>query len=1071
MRMPVEQQSAEFATDRRVLSRVVPMARTVAVALAFGASAALFADATAELTPVSGSAGISLGKTYLPREVPTKLDPVESLLARKFRGQGFTVDPHTLPGTFVVKFADAAKARFLADAGDGAPGFVSLSGWDLGRANSLLNLFNASGRQWLSRSESDLAEIESRARDNSGRMQPDLAGMIRVSGVATDRLIEAARAFSDMNEVEFVAFEQHTANLQQGCDPNNAAVCERPAPSCDSPFPGTDDIPRTECNPPAADPRIWGCNDATCCATVGDFDPTCADEQDPDGWDVWCAAWANLLCAGSLYLPADDPGFGPYDPCFFDPLDGPERFILPVFEPIFSDVQNSSCLSAHSGRGCKQPACCSAICALDPTCCTEGWDAACANIALSGQIAACTVPPDTSSGQSPDLTVQETPAGLQGYTYYTQGGPRPANLIDTQSLGETWAGSRGGGPTGFSGHGLALKEMDDFQNLIWENYQGGDPTNNPFLRGGTIKIGIIESSAYTLHEDFILAGPAKSPTRPWEGPLLAEPKLTIEPGQSPLYIEQGTISANHGTNVAGVILGADNGIGVTGIASDASGVLYPTYSATGGFRGQDAIASALVDLRPGDVMTFAWGFVGGLPYFSDRLVGLAPVNPVTSNIAYSTLVGVGTAAGVTSVVAAGIGPVAIQGSSDVDQGMTIVTAVYPGNMLEGTAPNGPVVQGYVLCSTALDDESLRTIRYPYSNYQPDTTQAPDEQAHASGWGFAVATTGATTRFDNTTVPNPELFLFQGVNDAPPTEIAPNLQIDRLRFYTQEFGGTSAATAMVAGVVARMQASAKQYFGAPLTPTQVRGVLTAHPGAFGQCACSTGAWIDLPFREGPPGVADSCSPPLCTQQCVPEDCACEQRDVGPFPNLQQLPATVLNGGASDGNDVDVEVITGGRLIGYSWSSFQIRAEDGNFLQINAERATAGTVRRGLAYLSTGLTTDVRVTRPVDLPNPATDLNGLAVRMVSQSTRNFVMAGVFIRNFETNRYEFIGAQFLTTAGVDVQVDIPDSGSFVRYVDPDTNAVDVRIWTCGLGATGRHIVRHDLVEIIFNPPLNPL
>ena len=38
-------------------------------------------------------------------------------------------------------------------------------------------------------------------------MQPDLAGMIHVSGVATDRLIEAARAFSDMTGVEFVAFD------------------------------------------------------------------------------------------------------------------------------------------------------------------------------------------------------------------------------------------------------------------------------------------------------------------------------------------------------------------------------------------------------------------------------------------------------------------------------------------------------------------------------------------------------------------------------------------------------------------------------------------------------------------------------------------------------------------------------------------------------------------------------------------------------------------------------------------------------------------------------------------------
>jgi len=1063
MRTHAEHSSADSSC---ILTRAIPLARAAAIAVAFASTTVLFAGASADLAPSSSGAIAAPVRAFAARQVSSKVDPVDALFPRAQRGLGYTVDPHSLPGTFVVKFRDEVKARFIGTSADGEA-LASLSGWDLDRANTLLRFYNASARRWLSRSESELAEIEARARDHSGKMQPDLAGMIRVAGVPTDRLLEAARSFSDLGEVEFVVFEQHAANLQQGCDPNNAADCELPAPSCDNPFPGTDDINRTECNPPAADPRIWGCNDVTCCEQVGDFDPTCGDEEDNNGWDVWCAAWANILCSGTIYEAKPDDG--PYDPCFFDPLE-PDPFIKPVFAPIFYEVQDASCLAAHSGRGCRQPACCNSICALDPTCCSEAWDASCANIALSGQISACTVPPDSSGGQSPDLTAQETPSGLQGYAYYTQGGPRPQQLEDTQNLGATWKGARNGGPSGFTGHGFALKEMEDFQNLIWENYQGGDPAANPYLKGGTIRIGVVESSGYTMHEDFILAGPAKNPTRPWEGPLLGEPKVTVETGQSPIFVEQGPISANHGTNVLGVILAADNGVGITGIASNASGTLYPSFDVMGGFRGQDAIASAIVDMRPGDVLNFSWGF-RGYAYFNDRLSSELPVNPVHSNAAYSTVMGVASAAGIACVVAAGMGPVAIQGSSDIDLGFIIVTAVWPGNMTIGTT-NPDAAPGYAACELDYEEEALSLIRYPTSNYAGTDAAAADEQPTTSAWGYAVATTGATTRFDNTTVPNPELFLFQGVNDAPPSDNAPNLQIDRLRLYTQDFGGTSSAAAMITGIVARMQASAKQYFGTPLMPDQIRNVLANHPGTFGQCPCATAAWFDIPLREGPPGVADSCAPPLCTgAACIPDGCACENRNVGTVANLQQLPATVLAGGAGDGNDVDVEVITGGRLVGYSWSSFQIRAADGNFLQINAERAQAGSTRRGLTYLSTGLTTDVRVTRSVDLPDPAVDLNGIAIRAVSQSTRNFVMAGIFIRNFESNRYEFIDAEFLTTAGVDATFDIPDSGSFARYVNPETNEVDVRIWTCGLGATGRHVVRHDLVEIVLNPPFEPL
>jgi len=41
------------------------------------------------------------------------------------------------------------------------------------------------------------------------------------------------------------------------------------------------------------------------------------------------------------------------------------------------------CYSPHAGTGCIQPACCLAVCELDPFCCATQWDQICANLAAS----------------------------------------------------------------------------------------------------------------------------------------------------------------------------------------------------------------------------------------------------------------------------------------------------------------------------------------------------------------------------------------------------------------------------------------------------------------------------------------------------------------------------------------------------------------------------------------------------------------------------------------------------------------------------------------------------------------
>ena len=688
------------------------------------------------------------------------------------------------------------------------------------------------------------------------------------------------------------------------------------------------------------------------------------------------------------------------------------------------------------------------------------------------------------------LTVQDTGLGRQGFQYYTQSGRRGQTMIPTLTGSDvTWPSQMNqmGNPVssqfGFSGQGFALKEMEEFQNLMWENYQGGDPENNPYLKGGTIRVGVIESSAYTQHEDFTLAAAPKTPTQPWNGPLLGQPKVIAEEGQTPIFIEDGRISANHGTNVLGVIVAADNGFGVTGVASDAQGYFFPSQSFEEGFRAPEAIASCLVELTAGDVMNFSWGFQGVQPYFPATYTEIdsetpAPtrmeVQPVTSQEDYVILIQLGSDLGVTSVVAAGQGPAPIQGTG-VDAGAILVSAAYPGNVLPGTtAASRGSAPGYTACEAADDlavERSVTLVRYPSSNFVGEDGGA-DTTPSVSGWGFGVATTGETTERFNFIWPNTKNHLFLGVNDQPPTGAAPALQVDKLRGYTDRFGGTSAAAAMVSGVVARIQAAAKQFYGMPLSPIQVRTLFETAPGSFRQCPSPGNGdpftQSDAPFFSQPSGAptADSCIE--TPTGCVPPTCTCEAHPIGNFPNLVQLAPSILTIPEFGGNSSTVDVITGGQVIGYAWSNFQIRAEDGNFLRIVAQRQTAGSSREGLTYLATGLTTDVRVRKEITIPNPTETVTSLRIQLVSRATRNFVMCGVFVKNWRRNRYEYFGSQFLTTQVDQYNFQLPQLPDYSAYVNAQTNKVEMRVWTCGLGNTGRHNVEHDLIDIVANDPL---
>lgn len=194
-------------------------------------------------------------------------------------------------------------------------------------------------------------------------------------------------------------------------------------------------------------------------------------------------------------------------------------------------------------------------------------------------------------------------------------------------------------------------------------------------------------------------------------------------------------------------------------------------------------------------------------------------------------------------------------------------------------------------------------------------------------------------------------------------------------------------------------------------------------------------------------------------------------IGSYPNLAALGPAILTTDFWDGNQTNMIVHTGGQLIGYAWNNFQIRAFDQNYLRLVAQRRNAGQTVAGLTYLTTGLTTDVQATVEVDLLSPTEEVENIGVSAVSRATRNFVLMGLFVKNFDTGRYEMLGVDFINPVPNLYGFDLPDLGNYSPYIKSGTSEIEARVWTVGLGAVGRHQVWHDLIEVRYNQPFNPL
>ncbi|MDZ4832099.1 MAG: S8 family serine peptidase [Phycisphaerae bacterium] len=971
-----EQPGAAGATQSKAAARQATLTNGTSALAGGAASSAQFPSRLETKVGLIGGSSVDLDpaqRTARPR-YPKKASPELKLPMNR------ATNEVSATGRIILKMNDELGAR--APRQGPIDRVVSIGGHDLSSFDAVLARYGGTVQQWITnKTDVELRTIELRAEANSKRGQPDLASYMVVN-VPANVLVEAGRALNDLAMVEFVEFERPLENVQnQSCDPMNASICNAPGAFCPPEL--------VNCNPdPGGDFPASGCADVICCTLIGGIIPYCDDPDMPQGWDVLCAAYANLLCEQTIYdfsgaLPPDQR----YDPCFTDGTGAPN----PVFVGIASGI-SGGCFEAHDGRGCNIAGCCFAICSLDPTCCTIGWDASCVNLTQTAAFeAACTSTPDP--GPTPDFKssvvenpnapgIGEPPVIATNWQTYLVQAPAAGDFsvpVDPAVV-FTQSGWRGGG--------YDLDGVRALQQQFATLYQGGITPN---FDGKGVRVGIIEFSAFTNHEDF---------TTDDRGMPLVQTNVILEPGQTPILITGGANAPEHGTATLGICVAVDNGFGVTGIAHKSQGYFFPTLSVEEGSRLPNAIASAAATFEPGDVLNFSIGFPGAGPIIvSDAIAGL---------IASCTDIGI------TCCMSAGNDGIPID-PAPFETGAIVVGACSPGGNVAVAGCDAYGIYHY--------------CRLGFSNFTDPDNADGLATVHLAGWGTSVCTTG----YGN---------LFRGENGTNPLDP----QTNHLRTYTNTFNGTSSAAPTIAGLAAVMQGWAKQLYGSPISPVQLRGVLSGN-GIGDQC------WpIDPVFKTPGP---DS---PNCNQDIF--------KDIGTFPDALECAFAVMNGQFVAGNATEIKVLWGNVVGTQTFSTFPIRALDGNYLKIATKYAPAGNTVEQLSYMAGGPTTDVIAF--LETGASAGEVTGVALSVQGKATVPTVLLGGFLWNNVDSRWDFIGVGFLAPGG--------GGGTFginpfltPNYIGPG-GVVQARVWTCGLGLVPPHQVWHDLIQITVVGPTLP-
>ena len=222
---------------------------------------------------------------------------------------------------------------------------------------------------------------------------------------------------------------------------------------------------------------------------------------------------------------------------------------------------------------------------------------------------------------------------------------------------------------------------------------------------------------------------------------------------------------DHGTAVLGILVGVHDQKGINGIAH---GVTMNFASESNGHR-LDCINDAIAALNVGDILILEMQTTGALG-------GYVPAE-YDSDIHAALLTATGN--GMVVIAAAGNG----------SQNLNIYTNDQGLKIWDKNSPDWNDSGSIIVGAGHSNANAIPHSKCGFSTY--------GDRVNCHGWGEDVVTTGYGYLYDG------------GHNE----------------MYTDVFGGTSSATPIVAGVAACLQGAAIQALGIPLSPSQIRAILS------------------------------------------------------------------------------------------------------------------------------------------------------------------------------------------------------------------------------------------------------
>lgn len=452
-----------------------------------------------------------------------------------------------------------------------------------------------------------------------------------------------------------------------------------------------------------------------------------------------------------------------------------------------------------------------------------------------------------------------------------------------------------------------------------------------------------------------------------------------EPGQT-LLLDSQITQPDHGTACLSIINAVENGFGMTGIAPDAQAYFFPLTSVEEGPRQLAAWTSAMNTLGPGDVISASYG-----------------PGPPTGNLNNDQimwpLLRMAADLGITTCIAAGNDCYNLDDAPDLgDSGAIVCGASSPG---------------------------VPYYRLIFSNFctSPPADNSRSNIVHLKAWGTNVASCGYG-----------DLSAVDG---------------DPYRSYSVNFGGTSAATPQIAGMVACLQGLSKQFFGIPLMPEQIRGAMGA-PGT--------------PPPLPAPRLFGGFESNNCNLDVDPD---IGPHMIGPYPdaagNFGSASSTILNQSFIFGqspNIDDIVVLNGDLVFG---SKFSVMGIDQNYLVVESEMATragpsapanlppsvpAGVVNSA-TYFTSGQISDVLAIGTSPVPTAST----MTIQTIVQPPTGFIALQVIeAYDWFTGSWVFANIAVLNGGGdVLLAADLADPTRFIR---PSNHQILFRVWDANFG-----------------------